>query len=498
MTATRDWRALPPSAKARLRDKLRAEAAERQRAAWTPYPWQTPPADIPTHGMWLMMGGRGTGKTDGAARYVSDHVRGPACDPRVPGGHRIAIVAPTLGDAVESCINGPSGLKAHDPLVRLASGLGGAHVRWPGGSEAKLFGCHTADDIERLRSGGNRCLVWMEEAAAMRHLGAAYEHTALGLRIGAHPHFVASTTPKPLAALRELIADPLTLITKGRTAEAIHLDAAVRDRLIRKYAGTRLGRQELDGELLADVEGALWTYDHIAAGRVLPGEVPELVRVGVGMDPSVSVTETSDECGLVAGGLGADGHVYILEDRSGKFAGSEAARRAWQLWADVGADEIIYEDNQGKAWVADVLRQVWRQMQKEGILPPGNAPLKAVTAIIRKRLRADPIATMYEPPAEVHHAGIFPELEDQQTTWLPESGESPDRLDALVHLVQHLAGRSLQAGFASAVNMTRTEVAGASQLGPGAVGVAGSRFAPPPATGPRSRPMLGGPPGSHR
>lgn len=457
---TPEWRDLPTAAKVRLAERLEREVHERRRSLWRPYPWQVPPAAIPAHGTWLLMGGRGTGKTDGAARYVVDHVRGPACDHRITGGHRIAIVAPTLGDAVESCVNGPSGLRAHDPTITIKQGVGGIHVRWPGGAEGKLFGAHTPDDIERLRAGGNRCLVFLEEVAAMRHLGPALNHTAFGLRIGPRPHYVASTTPKPRAELRTLIAHPDTIVTRGRTADAFHLDQDVRDELFKAYAGTRLGRQELEGELLDDVEGALWLFDHISDARIKPDEVPELMRVAVAVDPAVSVSETSDEMGLVGGGLGVDGHIYILADRSIKDAGSTAARRAWQLWADLGANVIVYEDNQGKRWVRDVLTQVWRQMQTEGVLPGGNPPLIGVTAVHGKRLRAEPVASLYEPPGRVHHAGILPELEEQLTTWVPESGESPDRLDALVHLVTHLANRSHAAAVASPVGMSRAAFGG--------------------------------------
>lgn len=470
MDPNEGWRDLPPAARARLRDRLLDEVVRARRDLWAPYPWQQPPAEIPAQGIWLQLGGRGTGKTDGCARYVVDHIRGPACDPRLPGGHRIAIVAPTQGDAIESCVNGPSGLRAHDPTIKLRGGIDGAHVKWPSGAEARLFGAHTPDDVERLRSGGNRCLVWLEEVAAMRYLGAAYDHAAFGLRIGRRPHFVGSTTPKPRKELRELLADPLTMITRGRTAEAVHLDPAVRARLLAKYSGKRLGKQELEGELLEDVEGALWAYDAIAAARVSPAEVPELLRSCVAMDPAVSVTETSDETGLVAVGLGVDRHLYVLADRSARVAGSQAARRCWQLWSDVGANVVVYEDNQGKRWVADVLRQVWREMQAEGLLPAGNAPLVAVTAQVGKRLRAEPVAAMYEDPTSVHHVGVFDELEDQQTTWIPESGESPDRLDALVHGATHLALRIEEAVIATPAGLSRS----AFGSGPAPSGLPGS------------------------
>lgn len=471
MSADGAWAELPYAGKLALIARLGDQVASRRRALWHPYPWQVPPAHIPAHGMWLQLGGRGTGKTDGSARYVTDHVRGPACDPRLPGGHRIGIVAPTLGDAADSCVNGPSGLKAHDPSVVLRHTMGGSYVRWPNGAEAKLFGTDTPNDIERLRSGGNRCLFWLEEAAAMRHLGPALAHSAFGLRIGPTPHFVASTTPKPRKELRKLMADPSTIIARGRTAEAIHLDPAVRAALFAAYGGTRLGRQELEGELLDDVEGALWTWEEIDASRVHPGDVPELTRIAVAVDPAVSVTETSDEMGLIAGGTGTDGHVYILADRSAKDAGATAARRVWQLWADVGASVVVYESNQGKKWVGDVLAQVWRQMQTEGILPPGAPPLTEVNATLGKRLRADPVASMYEAPAQVHHVGALEQLEDQMTTWVPESGESPDRLDALVHLVTHLANRSNVMRIVTTGDLPRS----AFTQGPSMPGLTGTR-----------------------
>lgn len=439
---------------------LEALHAARHRGAWQPYPWQTPPAPIPPQGTWLQLGGRGTGKTDGCAHYVVDHVHGPPCDPRLPGGHRIAIVAPTIGDAVESCVEGPSGLKAHDPQVVLRGGPGGHYVKWPGGAIGKLFGSHTPDDVERLRSGGNRCLVWLEEAAAQRYLQEAIDQTSMGLRIGPRPHYVASTTPKPRPEIRELVADPLTLTTRGRTADAHHLDPAVRARWMQRYGGTRLGRQELEGEILDDIEGALWTWANIDRGRVTPDEVPELVKIAVAMDPSVSVTEHSDECGLVAGGLGADGCVYVTHDRSAQVAGVEAARRAWQLWIDAGAGHLVYEDNQGKRWVRDVLAQVWREMQREGLLPGGAPPLRPVTAVVGKKLRAEPIATLYELETPgMRHVKAFPQLENQMTTWVPESGDSPDRVDALVHLGTFLANTG-PAAVASAAGRTRSGVTG--------------------------------------
>lgn len=432
--------------------RLAELTADRRWHAWTPYPWQKCPTDrVPTQGMFLLLGGRGTGKTDGAARYVIEHVRGPACDPRLPGGHRLAIVAPTMGDAVESCVNGPSGLKRHDPNVRLRSGIGGTHVLFPGGAEAKLFGAFTPEDIERLRAGGNRCLVFLEELAAMRYLGAVLEHTSFGLRLGANPHYVSSTTPKPRPELRRLLQDPNTVVTRGKTADAHHLDEAVRQKLFDAYAGTRLGRQELDGEILDDIEGALWTWAMIDAGRV--DERPsELARTVVAFDPAVSVTESSDESGIVAAGRDQAGQYYVLADRSMKTAGSDAARRVWQLWSDIGADEVVWETNQGGEWVRQILADTWRAMVREGSLDAfGEPPLASVHAKHGKRTRAEPVAAAYEL-GKVHHVGAFSELEDQLTSWVADSGaSSPDRLDALVYAIARLDSGGAPAQIAAPV-----------------------------------------------
>lgn len=442
----------------------------RQHGQWHPYEWQVCPGQVQAQGTWLLLGGRGTGKTDGCARYVDEHVNGPPCDKRIPGGHRIAVIAPTIGDAVESCVEGPSGLKAHNPRVVLRGGVGGNYVRWPNGAVGKLFGAHTPDDIERLRSGGNRCLVWLEELAAQRQLGPALEHSAFGLRIGPRPHYVGSTTPKPRPELRAMLADPLTLTTRGRTRDATHLDEAVRARYEAKWAGTRLGRQELEGEILDDVEGALWTWADIDRGRIRPEERPDLVSITIAMDPAVAVTEDSDETGLVAVGLGKDGTCYVLADRSARVAGAPAARRAWKLWADLHANTLVYEDNQGKRWVGDVLKQVWYEMQNEGLLPAGqHPPLRSVTAVHGKRLRAEPVASMYEivPAPKVRHVGYYAELEDQMTSWVPESGDpSPDRVDALVHGVAFLVGKLGAATVATAVNQSISAMTGMRRARP--------------------------------
>ncbi|MFI6979321.1 terminase large subunit domain-containing protein [Embleya sp. NPDC050154] len=431
--------ALPPAALELLRDELAARLWARRWGSWTPYPWQICPSEVETHGTWLLMGGRGTGKTDGAARYVAEHVNGPACDRRIPGGHRIGIVAPTQGDAVESFINGPSGLKAHDPRVVLRTSAGGTHVRWPNGAEGKVFGAHSPDDVERLRSGGNRCLYAFEEAAAMRRLDEALTHSAMGLRIGPRPHYVMSTTPKPRAEIRALVAAPDTVLTRGRTRDAWHLPEVMRAKLIARYAGTRTARQELDGEILDDIEGALWTWALLDLTRVR--EAPPLARVCVAIDPAVSNTSTSDETGIVVAGTARlrtpdttgtlRAHGYVLDDLSGRYSPTDWARRAVDAYHLHRADCIIAEANQGGDMVKTTIHAVDR-----------NVPVRLVHATRGKLTRAEPVSALYEQQA-VHMVGSLPELEDQLTTWVPGEGDSPDRLDAHVWAITHLMIRAV-------------------------------------------------------
>jgi phage terminase large subunit-like protein len=209
-----------------------------------------------------------SGKTDAMAHFVNEHCNSPPCMPGYPGGHRPAIIAPTLGDAIEACVNGPSGLKAHNPMIRSVQTTGGTYLRWPSGVEGKLFGAYSGEDVERLRAGGNRCVVWAEELATWSRLEDCWDHMTFGLRLGPHPRVVASTTPKPRAKLKELMADPRTILTRAHTDDNPHLEAAVRGALYGRYGGTRLGRQELAAELLEDVPGALWKRTQLDELRV--------------------------------------------------------------------------------------------------------------------------------------------------------------------------------------------------------------------------------------
>jgi len=443
---------------------LRAEIAAERARRWQPYPWQhphahgadqvcalpcrsIPPAPVPTHGMWLMLGGRGTGKTEGAARYVNRHVTGPPCDPRLPGGHRPLIVAPTQGDAFDACYNGPSGLKTINPNVKTYVAAGGLSVLWPNGCRARLLGAYTKEDIERLRSAGNTCLVWMEEVAAQRYLGAALDHTRMGLRIGVRPHYVASTTPKPRPEVRALLADPTTLITRGRTRDAIRLDPTVLASYLARYEGTRTGLQELDAEMLDDIEGALWTYALIDAHRHR-GPLAPLDRTAVGIDPPGSHKPGSAEAGIVVAGIrvaGGVSHGYVLADLSGRMGPEEWARTAIDAYRRHGAVGIVVETTYGGDMVVSTLRTI------DPTVPVFRAPTR-----VGKRLRAEPVVGLYEQ-GRVHHVGVLPGLETQQTEWVPdEPGQpSPDRLDAAVHVLTHLMITAAPAVYSSPARLAR-------------------------------------------
>lgn len=389
------------------------------------------PHQLPPRGdweTWLLMAGRGAGKTQAAADWFDRHMQGPQCDPRIPGGHRAAIVAPTLGDAWEACVAGPSGLQPLNPDVVGVTTKGGTIVRWPNGAEAKLFGTHTRADVERLRAGGNRCAAWCEELAAWPRLDEAWEHLDLGLRIGPRPQRIASTTPKARKLIRKLVKARQVATTRARTADNPHLHPSVRERLYERYAGTRLGRQELEGLLLEDVEGALWGADTIDRFRwegdwfenedgLLVPMLPRLKRVGVGVDPPGGATEA----GIVSAGLGEDGHAYVLGDVSLRAAPLGWGRAAVDEYHRREADRIVAETNYGGDMVVSNLATV-----------DPRVPVKVVRATRGKTRRAEPVVNLYEQ-GRVHHVGLFPELEDEMTGWVDEPGQpSPNRLDALV------------------------------------------------------------------
>ena len=410
-----------------------------------------PPGDWDT---WLLLGGRGSGKTQAASTWFDRHMQGPPCDPRIPGGHRAAIIAPTLGDAWEACVTGPSGLKTLNPSVNAVTAKGGTVVRWPNGSEARLFGAYSKEDVERLRAGGNRCAAWCEELAAWPRLDDAWEHLDFGLRIGPHPKRVCSTTPKARKVIKQLVKDRRVARSHATTADNPHLHPSVRERLHERYAGTRLGRQELEGLLLEDIEGALWTMAMIDHDRfegdwyedargILRPVLPRLVRVGIGVDPPGGATE----CGIVAAGLGEDGRGYVLDDWSLRGSPGVWGKRVVDLFHEHDADRVVAEVNYGGDMVTHTIATV-----------DANVPIKVVRATRGKTVRAEPIVGLYERHRVVH-VRMLPELEGEMTTWVDEPGQSsPNRIDSLVWVLwwlmigsPHKKGRTTGRQVAEAV-----------------------------------------------
>lgn len=410
-----DWREWPPEAKVKLR---RAVWKRLRRPEQEP-----PPGDWRT---WYLQGGRGSGKTRPAAETLAEWAEETIGE--------WAVVAPTYGAARDVCIEGPSGL-----LLALG-GVDGPNVanwnrslgelRLRNGSVIFADG---ADDGALRIQGKNLRGAWCDEVGLWRQWDLAWnESLAFAVRLPP-ARIIATGTPKAGHGLvRLLVNDPAVPKSRLRTRDNLaNLDAATVADLEHRFAGTRRGRQELEGEFLTDVDGALWTLGMIDASRVGKAHFDEdtelrLVRAVVAIDPAVTSGEDSDETGIVVAARGADGDAYVLADRSGRFTPEGWGRRAVAAHHEFGCDRIIGEANNGGDLVESVLRTVDRSI-----------PYRKVHASRGKRVRAEPIAALYEQ-GRVHHVGAFPELEDQMTTWTPESGESPDRMDALVWALTEL------------------------------------------------------------
>jgi phage terminase large subunit-like protein len=336
---------LPPD----LRAKFYASLTEEQ-ARDLPFDWdffsrrnqQAPPGDWRT---WLVMAGRGFGKTRTGAERVRAEVRA--------GRLRIALVAPTAADVRDVMVEGESGILAiHPDAERPLYEPSKRRLTWPNGAMATTY---SADEPELLR-GPQHDFAWCDELGAWRY-PEAWDMLMFGLRLGNDPRVVVTTTPRPTRLIRELIGDPTTVITRGSSYENRgNLAPAFFDQIVRKYEGTRLGRQELLAELLEDVPGALWTHGLIDAARM--SAAPEMSRVVVAIDPAVTSGEDSDETGIIVVGRDANKHGYVLADLSGKYSPIEWARIAIAAYRTHRADRVVAETNNGGDLVEATLRTV--------------------------------------------------------------------------------------------------------------------------------------------
>jgi phage terminase large subunit-like protein len=381
---------------------------------------QLPPArDDDDWTTWLILGGRGAGKTRAGAAWVQGLVGGFGWLTQEPVG-RIALVGETFAAARDVMIEGPAGLlKIHEPGERPAWSPTLRKLEWRNGAVAHVF---SAEDPDSLR-GPQFEAAWCDELAKWRHVEETWDMLQFGLRLGARPREVVTTTPRPIPLLRRLLSDERVAVSRAATeANAQNLSPAFLDRVVGRYAGTLKGRQELGGEMVEDRPDALWTRDAIERLRV--ERAPPLARIVVAVDPPASSGREADACGIVAAGVHAAGVGYVIADATVQGLPPQGwAQRAVSLYRRLEADALVVETNQGGEMVEAVVRQV----------DPG-VPVTPVHAKRGKYLRAEPVSSLYAKD-RVHHVGAFPALEDEMCDFGPaglSSGRSPDRLDALV------------------------------------------------------------------
>lgn len=438
-------------------DRLQQSLPNPDDSPWDPHPYQRPPEGDWT--IWMIKAGRGAGKTRAAAEYVHRRVRANKADrlyTRHPDPARhVGLVAQTSSDARRVMIQGESGLEAVAEKLKIRFRYRASYgdVEWPDyGVRANMF---TSVEPNNLR-GPQHDLLWGEEVAAWKDawkgnaLDTTFSNAMLGLRLGRRPVAVLTSTPKPHKLIQEIVKrwreGRGVVITEGSTfANRAHLAANFFDEVISSYKGTRLERQEIYGELIDDVEGALWTRNWIDEHRIIPEDdwwddwldylhgdyqlgpretpawpIPDLSELVVGLDPNASSDADADEAGIVVAGRGVDGRGYVFDDRSAVVGPLLWAQRAVDGFYDWNADLVVAEKNNGGEMVLVTIR----------VADP-EVPVELVHASRGKQVRAQPIAELYKR-GRVSHVGSHPLLEDQLCNWVPGLGESPGRLDAVV------------------------------------------------------------------
>src|SRR6478609_91125 len=395
-----------------------AEALEWEWGFWARPKQRTPEGDWNT---WLIVAGRGFGKTRVGAEGVLEAQR--------RGAMNIALIGETVADTRKVMVEGKlSGILACSPPWNRPKYLPSQRLlRWPNGAIATTY---SAEEPDQLR-GPQHDFAWGDEVAKWRYRDT-WDQLQFGLRLGSNPRTIATTTPRPTPLMKELLEEKGTVVTRGSTYEnRANLAPKFLAKIRQKYEGTRLGRQELHAEILDDAPGALWRrVEMLEPHRV--SKHPELRRIVVAVDPSVSATSSTAETGIVVAGLGDDGHAYVLEDGTLEHpTPNEWGSQVVSLFSKHEADRVVGEVNNGGDLVESNVLTVARDKKI-------TVAFKQVRASRGKAVRAEPIAGLYEQ-GRVHHVGYFPMLEDELCGWEPGvSEESPNRLDALVWAITEL------------------------------------------------------------
>ena len=374
---------------------------------------------------WVVMGGRGAGKTRTGAEWVRGLALGLPGFAQKPVG-RIALIGETMADVRDVMVEGVSGLLAIHGRERPNWEPSRRRLQWSNGAVAQ---CFSAEDPESLRGPQFEC-AWLDELAKWRHDQECFDMLQFGLRLGEHPRQVITTTPRPTLLLKRLLADPRSAVSRAKTIDnSANLAPDFFRSVVARYAGTRLGRQELDGELIEDRADALFTRAMIEANRC--EAPPPLRQIVVAVDPPASAHKRADRCGIVAVGMDGDDVIYVLADATLSAARPAAwSAAAVALYHRLEADALVAEVNQGGDMVGAVIAEC-----------DASVPVRKVRATRGKYLRAAPVAQLYEQ-GRVRHVGALPELEDEMCAFGPgglPNGRSPDRLDALVWAVSELA-----------------------------------------------------------
>ena len=365
---------------------------------------------------WMIMSGRGWGKTRTGAEWIRERVQA--------GYRRIGLIAKTPADARDIMIEGESGILACIPKdQRPTYETTKRRLTWKNGAVALAFSSHEPDHLRGVQFD----TVWVDELATYEYARETWETMRFALRLSDDPRCLVTTTPKPMAIIKEIIKEEGTVLTTGSSYDnQANLTPQFFDQILSRYENTRIGRQEIHAELLDEAEGSLWKRDWIENTRV--GECPNLLRIVVALDPAVTKNKESDETGIVVCGIDDKNELYVLDDSSGRYTPQQWGGEAIALYKRWMADRIVAETNNGGMMVESVLRQIDEQI-----------PYKTVHASKGKRVRAEPISALYEQ-GKVHHVGRHNDLEDQLCNWDPMSNDSPDRLDALVWACTELIG----------------------------------------------------------